>query len=306
MGIRSSKPSKSSRSSSAVSSSVSSGDLTSALPSAGPVKGYTIADSDFNTEIVKPPPQTCAMIYGDAGEGKSTLALMYAPQPVAYINFDRRGRDAVYAARRARRKILDVEIEHPSDLTRFSNDDAKRLATSALDKTMRHFEIAVRASQVGDVRTICLDTGTELNGVISTAITGSTMAVKGDYGRSKGLINQQWWTLFDMAREGKAHLIVLCRAKEIWHANQPTGRMSFRGPEVIHDAVDWAGWIRLKRNKKKGGARTQKFEIEITKSGVNIAELGEVYEMDDWEDMGGPFVYSCLMQYPGSKMEDWK
>lgn len=306
MGIRSKKPSGgSSKSSSAASSSSTPRDLENALPSAGPIAGYTLADSDSSDKAVKPSPQACVLIFGDPGEGKTSLATMFAPTPLFYMNYDRRGGQAVYLAKKSGRRIHDVDIKHPSDLSRFSNEDAKRLASAALDKTMREFEIAVRASQVGDIRTICIDTGTELNGIITTSVTGSTMTVKGDYGRSKGIVNQQWWTIFDMAREGKAHLIVLSRSKDIWFNNQPTGRVTYRGNDVMHEAADWAGWMRLRKNKKTK-APTQKFELEITKAGNNIEELGEVYTSDDWEDFGGPFVYACMMQYPGTKPEDWK
>lgn len=301
MGIRSKKGGGTSKKSTSGAPS----DLVGALPSAGPIEGYTLADSDFSDKISKPPTQSCVLIFGDPGEGKTTLATMYAPHPVAYLNFDRRGRTAVYAAKKAGRKILDVDIEHPSDLSRFSNEDAKRLAGTALSKTMRNLEIAVRESQKGNVRTICLDTGTELNAIITTSITGSAMTVKGDYGRSKGLVNQQWWTIFDMAREGKAHLIVLSRSKDIWFNNQPTGRVTYRGNDVMHEAADWAGWMRLRKHRKTK-APTQDFELEITKAGNNIEELGEVYTSDDWEELGGPFAYACWMQNPGTDIEDWQ
>lgn len=267
-----------------------------------PEKKLTLADSDF-IQLKAPKKQANVLIFGDNGQGKTTFVTKYAPEPIAFINYDRRADWAVVKAMEEGRKIHYTHVDYPADIMRLGDDVARKLGQAAIDKTIRNYEIAVRESEKGNIRTICLDTGTEYSELLKLAITGRIDKTKGDYGKSKDLINRQWWRLFTMAREGSAHVIVLSRAKAIWVDNEPTGNFTFRCPEVVGDAVDWAGQIRLKKGPK--GKFKKKFELEITKGGINIAELGEVYTEEEWKDLGGPFVYACLLQYDGSDMEDW-
>lgn len=260
-----------------------------------------IAGSDFY-DIVEPPLQSISLVFGDGGTGKTTFALEYAPEPAAFFSYDQRGRHVIKRAKDKGRRILPVEINIPANVTRLGDEQARKIGQQAIDKTIKNLEIAVRESQKGNVRTITLDTGTEYSEILSLAIRGRVDRTKGDYGKSKDLINREWWRIFNLAREGNAHLIILARAKAIWVNNEPTGNFSPRGPEVMMDAVDWAGQIRLKQRK---GKLKKEFELEITKAGVNIEELGSVYTASDWEDFGGPFVYACWQQYEGSEPEDW-
>lgn len=261
-----------------------------------------LGDSDF--EVIKAPKlQANILLFADAGCGKSTFATQYAPDPVAMINYDRRADHAVVKSTNSGRKVYMCRVDFPANITKLADDQARKIGQTALDKTVKNFEWAVRESQKGNVRSICLDTATELSEIMKLAITGRIDRTKGDYGRSKDLINREWWRLFNMAREGEAHLVVLSRAKAIWVNNEPTGRFTYRAPEVVNDAVDWAAQIRLK--KQVGKKPKKEFEMEVTKAGINIAELGEVYSKEEWEDLGGPFVYGCLLQYEGSSPEDW-
>lgn len=265
--------------------------------------GVDLSGSDFT--ILKTPKLQCnALVFGDAGNGKTTFATAFAPDPVAFINFDKRAEHAVMKAQQSGRQIYFTCVDFPANITKLEDTQARKIGQQAVDKVVRNFEWAVEQSRKGNVRTICIDTGTEYSEILKIAITGRIDKVKGDYGKSKDLINREWWRIFNTAREGNAHLIVLSRAKAIWVNNEPTGEFTYRGPEVMFDAVDWCGQIRLRKSVKK--TPKKEFEIQIKKAGVNISELGEVYSKDEWEDLGGPFVYSCMLQYGGSNMEDWQ
>ncbi len=273
-----------------------------------PIKG-----SDFII-LDKPKLQANVLVFGDGGNGKSTFSLQHAPHPVAFINFDKRAYYAVQKAMHDKRRIYFTGIDIPANVTKLTEDQAKKLASEAVKKVIHNFELAVRESQKGNVRTISLDTGTEYTEILRVAITGKMDVVKGDYGKSKDLINREWWRLFNLAREGNAHFIVLSRARAIWEDNQPTGEFSYRGPEVMNDAADWAAQIRLSRGgvtatikgakKSAMKAGKKKFELKITKAGNNIEELGAVYTSDDWGD-DGPFQYACSMQFPNTDVDDW-
>jgi hypothetical protein len=269
-----------------------------------PALSTSIAGSDF-VLLSKPKLQANVVIFGQNGQGKSTLCTDYAPHPVAFINFDKRADHAVYKAMEKGRKIFFLGIDTPANVSKLDDATVRKLGQSAVNKVIKNMEWAVEQSRKGNVRSICIDTGTEYSEVLNLAITGRVDRVKGDYGKSKDLINREWWRLFNLAREGNAHLIVLARAQEIWLANEPTGRFKPRGPEVMSDAADWCGIIRLKKSAAKKNSE-KKFELEITKAGINIEELGAVYSEDDWGD-DGAFTHACWMQYlETSSPEDWK
>lgn len=268
---------------------------------------------DFVT-LVEPSPQVCCVVFGAAGTGKTTVGVKYAPQPVALINFDKRATPAVLKAQSEGRRILYCEIDYPAFVTRVSQDEAKKIGQASLDKTLKNLEWAVRESEKGNIRSIVIDTITELEEIATIAVRGRLDKAKKDYGESKGIINRTLWSLFSMAREGRAHLIALSRASEIWVGGAPSGQYKARCSDVVNDAVDWAGHIRVNvggvsdTGKKILGSQAQgpKFEMEIKKAGVKIDELLNVYSEDEWQAFGGPFAYACFKQYPEYPLESWQ
>lgn len=249
--------------------------------------------------------QTCVLLFGYGGCGKTTFVTRYAPDPIALVNFDRRAENAIRKARKDYGKtIFKAEIGYPGNILRMGDEKSKQVAQNALDRLFYNMEWAVRESEKGNVRTIAIDTGTELDDIMSVAAKGIIGKPVKDYGASKGLINRQWLSMFLDVRNSQAHFIVLARAAEIWKSNEPTGRYKHKVSETVYDSVDWAGQVRLKTRMNRNDRK--KFELEITKAGVNIAELGETYSEDEWEDVGGPFIYACMLQYEGSSMEDWQ
>jgi hypothetical protein len=248
------------------------------------------------------------LLFGDGGTGKTSFVTRFAPEPIAIINLDKRARHAVaYAREKLGRKVLYTEVEFPANITRLDEKRAKEIGQAAINKVYRNFDWAVEQSISGNVRSICLDTGTEYGEILRIAITGRPDRTKGDYGISKDLINREWWRIFNRAREGNAHLIVLSRAKAIWVNNEPTGQFTYRGQEVMYDAADVAAQIRIvKRRLGKALVASKEYEIEIKKAGINGAELGNIYRREQWEELGGPFVYMAMQQWEDTDMEDWQ
>lgn len=270
---------------------------------AGSAGSITIAGSDFEVPG-EPKLQTNVLLFGAPASGKTTFVTMHMPDPIALINFDNRDQHAVSRAVKAGKRIMRTHIGVPGNITKMGDAIVRSTGQNAVNKVIKNFELAVAESVKGNVRTICLDTGTEYNEVLKMAVTGRIDKVVGDFGKSKDLMNREWWRLFAMAREGKAHFVVLARAKAIWKNQEPTGKFTYRGPEVMDDAADWAANIRS-RQRRDGKKMVNGFEMEITKSGIDISQLGEVYSDEVWDVMGGPFVHACTMQYEGSVDSDW-
>lgn len=260
-----------------------------------------LAGTDFLIPS-SPKRQACVLIFGDAGAGKTSFAVRYAPDPVAIINFDRRATIAIDEARKLGKVVYELSIDLPP-AKKMSPSETKLAAREIIEKVVKNFIAACDLSKEGKVRSILLDTATEYSEIVKLAFDGVQEQTKeGAYGKDKDYVNRQWWRLFNIARSSSAHLIVTSRAKEVWIENVPTGRFSPRCPGVILDGVDWAGNIRWARNRI--GRLKGEQELEITKA-VTISELGEIYTMKDWEVYGGPFVYGCVKQYGGSLPEDW-
>jgi len=264
--------------------------------------GDGIGGSDF-TVLSAPRKQCVALIYGEVKSGKTTFVTRYCPDPVAFINFDQRSDYAVTEALRMGRKILYVGVNYAADdITNLDHAKAKQLGQAAIAKTLRNLKWAVAESKKGNIKTICLDTGTEYDEILKLAVRGTLETVQGDFGRSKNMMNEQWKRIFDIARGGNAHLIILARMQEVWVGNAPTGRFTARGNDQMEILADWSGHIRVKRKRKD----PPKFELEIVRSGVNIAEMGNIYTEDEWAELGGPFAYACVNQYPDSELGDWQ
>lgn len=260
------------------------------------------AGSDFTAPPV-PKRQAKITLCGLEGTGKTTFALKYAPDPIALINFDGRAGYAAQQAVEVGKKILMTEVRITGDINRMGEDAARKAGQAAIDKTMKNLEAAVRASQKGDVRTICFDTGTEYGNFVTLAFRGKLGLVK-DFGKSKDLINQQLLRIYQLVADGNAHLVMLTRAKGTWEGDTPTGEFEPRAYEVLSEAADIVAHLRFKKAGR--GKISKESEIRILKAGTDRSQLGAIYREADWEDLGGPFVYACLMNYPGTTPEDWQ
>lgn len=281
----------------------------------------TSGGHDFIT-LDAPKKQANIMIIGEGGTGKTSFCTRFMPGPIALINCDGRAEPAVvYAQNNLKKRIHYLRAGlHPS-IRRSGPGAAQAEAERIVNMVVRNMEWAVAESDKGNVRSILIDTGTEYSEILKLSFDGVlTQTKEGSYGRDKDYINQQWFQLFQFARTGKAHFVVTSRAKEIWASTsdpatgkkkqEATGKYTYRCASAVYDAVDWAGHIRLRKPKqggiKKAASVTLKeFELEIIKAGGNIAELGEVYTQDEWDEYG-PFVYATWMQFQEtSDPEDW-
>lgn len=265
---------------------------------------YVSIGGDF-VSPPEPKKQAIVMVIGVQGEGKTTFGLSGAPDPIAFLDVDLRGLEAAKRAREEFGKTIHyTAIEFPTKLTKLSDQEAKAAGQKAWDKFVKNYELALKKSLTGEVRTIVIDTVSELCEILKIAVSGRVDKKNDDYGRSKGIVNSEIAKTIKMSRNSNANLIMLARAKELWENNQPTGRFAHVGVDGLAYDADWVGHLRInKQSLKRRG--DPEFELQIIKAGVNIDELWEVYTKEQWEGVGGPFVYACTMQYPGSEPSDW-
>lgn len=284
----------------------------SSLPSAKVLSNQSSGPSDFITLTTRKR-QAIMLLYGDSKTGKTSFATRYMPDPLALFNFDRRAEAAVLKAQEEfNRRIHYLSCRLSPAIMHKHPEEIRLAAIETSDRFIRNFEHAAEESIRGNIRSALIDTGTEITDIWKLSFDGALGQTKeGAYGRDKDYVNRQWRNVFEIARDSNMHLLITARASEIWikrmkngkEVQEATGNFKPKCPSVVVDGVDWAGNIRLKKGLK--GRYKKEFELEITNAGENIEELGSIYTEKDWEDLGGPFVYSCVMQYPGSLPEDW-
>lgn len=288
--------------------------------------------------------QTCTLLLGGPGSGKTTFALRYAPEPVALINLDGRAEHTVKKEMRRGRDIHYMHIRAPKiaeGIRTKVNAKTIKLCEKAVGQFERNYTKVIEHSlKPKGVRTIAIDTGTEYNELLSYAYKGQLGPGK-DFGQSKDLINQKWRVIYDLAKEeGNAHLIVLARCREKWVGNEPTGFFEHRGAAAMDELADWVGHLELKtKSKTRRGKKVREFDgfqMNVMKAGNNINEFAETYNDSDWgvegleamvelaeangndeeyerlmslaeacPDGPGPFVYSCMRQYPDVDYLEW-
>lgn len=259
--------------------------------------------ADF-TSPPAPKEQAIALIYGRPGEGKSTLGLSGAPGPIAFFDIDRRGLHAAAAAQEKGKRVHYVAIDFPTKLTKMTDVEAKAAGQKSWDKFVKNYEAALEASNRGDVRTVVIDTASELCEILKISVQGRVDKKSDDYGKSKGIINAEMAKTIKMSRNSSANLILLARAKQVWEDNKPIDRWDHVGLDCLSYDADWVGHLRLKKMNAKRKTEPE-FEMQIMKAGVNLEEQWAVYDAADWGEYG-PFVWSCVMQYQGSDPTTWE
>lgn len=266
--------------------------------------GVGIDGSDF-TIPTPPRKQAGVVIYGQEKTGKTTFATMYCPEPVCLISFDGRSRLAAHKAIEQGRQVNFLELSMPHDLNAMTDEQAVNAITPLLNRANKNIQWAFNQAKSGNVKTLCLDTATEFTLMMSIFESGKASGKKwGDKGSTKDKVNQQWLSIFSGARLHELNLVVLSRAKEIWVNDKSTGLFAPRPPEVICEAADWVGQLKVETQLVK--KQPPKLKLEMFRTGGDWSEMGKVYTEADWDLYGGPFAYACIKQFPNTSPEDWQ
>lgn len=249
--------------------------------------------------------QATGILYGQTGMLKTSLIFEHCPEPICSINFDG-GRD-VQALERVRdeigREVYRAPIQMTEKIDSMEAEQAKRVAKKYADEFWKAYEWAIERGKRGEVGTIVIDTFEELKPILCGSICGrSEIAFKQN--RAKGALNKMCRDIVFMAKQGKAHLMIVARETEIYVDDKGTGRYKPRVPPALLEVVDWAGYVKVE-TRKHGKDVDIIPRITMTKTGGNWLEMGKTYTPGDWED-DGPFAWICWNQWLKSELEDWK
>ena len=151
--------------------------------------------SDFIT-LSTPSTQSNVLLIAEDGVGKTTFAVRFAPDPLAIINFDNRAAHAIYEADKLGKELHYAHIKIPIDIIE-KGTKVQQACKASLAVFFRNFEIAINEPKL---RTVVIDTGTELDELITLAARGHLGGAK-DFGRSKDIINRTWAKIYKDARE---------------------------------------------------------------------------------------------------------
>lgn len=270
-----------------------------------PLSSSSWSSSDHDaTSSDEPEEKAKIMLFSESGVGKTDFICRNAPDPMIIFDFDGRSLRTIKKVRRETGKTIHhVRILLPGEED--SPEETKLFATESLKKTFRNLKWAVRQSLLGQMSTIGFDGATEFDLLSKLAYDGCKVSTKeGAFGKDKDFVNYQFWRVFNICRQGQAHIILTSREKEIYKDHQSTGDFTFRASKVINEAVDISLQLRAKDQLSGSG---KKYEIEVIKAGVDDkknSKVGKVYKERDWQECG-PFALICSDIYGGS-IEDWK
>lgn len=252
----------------------------------------------------EPPQQHLVIAFSATGHGKSTFALD-APGPIAYNDIDFRAFHAIKRAREERGKdVFYKSVASVRKTSSMTDDQVKAAGRKSFDEFVRAVEWACKECQKGNVATLVEDTGSELYQLDLFAVHGRTDKIlKRDY----GIPRHEFRSLTKMIRQSGLNLVMLCHQKEEYRNDAPTGRMTWAGFEDMGADVDTAVQLQMVNKKFPGeGEKRTRFEMTVTKAGINALTYGQTYTSDDWEALGlGPFTYLAIQTFPDSSPEDW-
>jgi hypothetical protein len=249
------------------------------------------------------------LLFGDRGSGKTTFITRFCPDPILLLNFDYRADDAVREAREEYGKTIHYHvIDIPSE---YATPETVRIAAKeTVERMIMILSAAVRKSKVGEILTIGVDTGDELTNLFMVQFFGTFDNWEAAFKKDVIFAKRQWMRVIRLLRQSNANVIVTARQSEIWGKSSsdsnkttgPTGKFKPDASKVFDEAADWSGNIRTKDRMSGGG---KKFEVEITKGGVNLGEEGQVYTEREWnkEAGGNPLAYVSSRIYGGEPKE---
>lgn len=282
----------------------------SSSSSIGPVD-WSSEEHDFSSNNT-PSRKAKLMLFSETGVGKTDFICRNCPGEIAIFDFDGRSLRTVEKVRAETGKIIHhVDIFLPGE--EGTPEETRIFALDSINKTIRNLKWCVKQSLLGKIKVIGFDGASEYqllcklahDGCKTELVDGKIKELK-SWGKDIDFINHQFWRIFNIARRGNAHIVMTAREKRVFDKDhKDTGNFTFRSSSVINEAVDFSLQLRAK-DKLEPGAKGKKYEIEVTKAGVDDrsdSKVGKVYKEKDWQEYGA-FATICADVY-GGNVTDW-
>lgn len=251
-------------------------------------------------------------IAGDEGTGKTGLVLRHCPQPIRLICADNRSSEELEKAERAG---IDVQYANLgwARLGNYTEEALKAYARQTKEQILHHLRVAVAQSILGQVKTICLDFGTEMSTLIDLAYDGKHE--RGNvFGKDSHYRKDSWWEIYEIVRSARAHFVVTCRSRAEVKDELPTKSLTYDGHKVIGQASHIGVSVTLDPDGFKGVSRANiDFEslqtIQLIKAGRDGRGYKVCYTKADWKENGW-FAHVLYEQnkelFPNLTVQDWR
>lgn len=304
-----------------------------------------LSETDVDLSPQPRPKQAIMALIGEDGHHKTSFCLRELPKPLAFFSFDGRAENEIQLAYERGDKIYPVYIPPPSAASGMKPSKAKEYGfeiISLVQRNLEKFSSASLNNLPGAPKSIVFDTASEFNLWCDLAYRGTTnpmeqKSIDDDgkqekkFGNPANDINRVFWDIFGRVRWSPpvagnkatgsfAHLVLICRQKEIWIDNAPTGQFAIDGDKVISRGSDLVVRIALQKEMQKiskegqppkykaTGRLSKDYELTMVKA-VNLMEMNKLYQPEMWKKdeaaAGNPFVYLCMKNHKNSTREDW-
>lgn len=265
--------------------------------------------SDFERPPRSTKPRIIYNVQGVTKTGKSTFPF-WGPGPIAVFDFDRRLETVVQRAISGKltgtpKEIVWIPFKMPSIsvTNREKSTMLEMQAKDHLDKFIRNFKMALESSmKKGGIRTISIDTGTELLDLRKCSEFGRVASIPT---RDLGGVNQDMSNWMRLGEDYNANVVWVHHVKDEWvKITGENGRESQApsGNKVIDgwNKSDQACQVTLET-----AVRGDKFQLKVLGgSGLNSKTNGKVYTANDWGEYG-PFAWISAQQLTKTEPEDW-
>lgn len=246
-------------------------------------------------------------VFGIQGSGKTRFCAT-APDPIGVVPLDRKTR---YSVAKTMEELGKTVVMPNADFIRHENPLA--LATMDMPKAMAYYkehvkrvmDAAFKLNSHKDIRTVVIDTGTQLWEDIMFKNYGRNQRIMP---RDRGAANQDMIDFLN-AMSGK-HLILTHKASEVWAGDgdnsKPTGKYKASG--FGHLGYHSTCVIELKKNtlydteKGSGGGKSWKYSMDVTDC-QGQPELEGPQGKDVLTDESISFANLAMMIYPDQAEE---
>lgn len=266
-------------------------------------------------------------VYGDTKTGKSSFAL-WGPEPVVVADMDKRLEivinDFISGKTTGAPKIIktmDIQLPKVDAASRKLDSAVQKQAELIWDRFLNNYDKALKSSMLsGGVRTIAIDTGTELLDLRLMAEFGRLLGINP---RDRGGANAEFTEIMRRGESYNANVVWLHHVKDEWKTvvDDNGKEKSMTTGNVVLDGFNKANRIvqvvaKTNYNDAVKDPR-KKFEVQIVRCGVNAMVNGMKFTSADWAVWDesdkdappvinyGPFAFINSVIFPETTPEDW-